>query len=341
MRAKDRVRAILDGKDAGTPLFAPLACAVAATVEALDVRGFLRNTTKMTKGLQALSEAIESDAIVCCCPSAMEAEAVGAILDWSTYPPRVVDPPDLMFPRSGASSKWEELVEEGVERMLLKAPRIEAAIETIRRLGITKPGGRALIAALTGPATLAGQLVGASFWEGIDAEQGNCVAALEASGRIAIEFARLVSEAGADAVILVEERLPRAGGSGVEEWRSVVIPAAKVVRFYRVLPMVLVKELTDEHRSGWGDDPLDGALICLRDGRKEVGSMVRPYATALPVAASAWVLESDFDPGCFVTTAGEISPTEKIPDLRSASQKVRTALAAHTSGSSRNRVGGL
>jgi Uroporphyrinogen decarboxylase (URO-D) len=304
-----QVRSLLGsgGRRGAAPLFVPLMHVLAAKVEALDIGECLTNPTKLAKGLQALYQALGTDAITCACDGAIEIEALGACTDWSVYPPRVVAPPAL-----------EGLDPDVIAKRVAKAPRIAAAGEAIRRLAVTCPGEPVLVAALTGPAALAVQIAAAA------GQAATVSAALEAyletAGRTVLESARQFLLAGANIIMVIEHALPEHQTSSFDGWKSVMTPIANLTRFHRALPMVLAT---------WTSEDLGALPAAIVPCLPLQGSIVeagRRFGVALPTDNLDWRLPSS--PCSVLTTDGEVPFETDIPALRAACEGVRMQIDA-------------
>jgi uroporphyrinogen-III decarboxylase len=225
-----RARLLARSGRAQPGLFAPLVLAQAAEIEALPLDGFLTDPTKLAKGLTALHQALGTDAITVAGADGLLAEALGADLDWSTYPPVVARRPGTVGPL-GATA------------------RLEAAVDATARLAATAPGDPVLVAAITGPATLAGEVVGDLFGHGNDHPQEEAAASiLEALGEVTLEVLKRFLEAGVNLVVVVEETFPPP--AALDAWRSVITPLVNVTRFHQAAPVIVVRDATPEAVAG-------------------------------------------------------------------------------------------
>jgi uroporphyrinogen-III decarboxylase len=295
---KARAKALLRPA-AGRPpaLFLPLAHALAAKIEALEVQEFLRNPTKLAKGLQALYQALGTEGITCACGAGLEIEALGADMDWSAYPPRVV----------AASRALRSLDASSIADLIARAPRINAAAEATRRLAAACPGDPALVVGLTGPAFLAAQIASAT-----GTPPATDSALMEMAGRAVLEAARQFLLAGANVIILLEGNLPPSDAVASNVWRDTVTPIANLTRFHRAVPIMVGP--VDSQRL-----PLS-MLPCF--STEAPGDLdLRLHALALGANNLAWRVADSA--AAIVTTDGEIPVETDIGALRAACQRVR------------------
>ena len=180
------------------------------------------------------------------------------------------------------------------------ADRLEAAVEATARLAATLPDEPVLVAALTGPATLAGH---------------SGTADLEAVGASVLEVLKRFLEAGTNLVVLVEEEAPPA--AEVEAWRSVVTPLVNVARFHQALPLVVF-----ESPSVGAVDAVPGSAgVCTPPGTPAGGPPSRVRGLALPVEPKEWTAPPAGVP--LVTTAGAVPDHVSFADVLEACGRLR------------------
>jgi acetophenone carboxylase len=269
--ARVRGRLLLRGQSIAPALFVPLLHAVACQIESLAARDFLHDAGKLGRGLEALHDAVRSDALVCCCSAGIEAEAAGAQLSWDAYPPRVVSAPE-----------GEVAISE-----MSRSPRLAAALEATRRLSATARGEPLLVAALTGPATLAAQLGG-----------DDSARSIERAGAIGVDLAGQFCRAGASLIVLLEESVPGSEKS-LALWRSTLSPILKVARFHQALAVVVSATPSFQATLGLGDE---------RDRATPV--------VALPETTAEWPIERP--QASLITTAREVPSSTPVAELRAA-----------------------
>jgi hypothetical protein len=307
------LRGLLRGTVPAIPLFVPLLHAVAASVEALELRDILFNPTKLTKGLQGLRQAITTDALFCASPSGMEAEALGAHLNWDRYPPRVTKPLAL-----------DTDLPESVLTDVLTSPRVVATIETTRRLALTEKTGVLLAAALTGPATLADELGGHRFATGFSAGSEVSLPTLGLASRAVLLVARALLEAGVNLLLLVENVLP-VQSAATAPWAAALSPIINVARFHRALPVVV---LPPYRQPSDLEDCIAtlpaGTMLCVTTDALALRRPTGPIAVALPPDPAQWAIPAFAS--SLVTTSAEISPQSNIPALRQACEAMRAGL---------------
>lgn len=180
--ARKRAQAIAQGRGRNDRVVIPLAFEVAARISARPLAEFRNDATQLANGLGELQSALSADGLVC---------ALAARMEWDSAAGGGLD----------------------VERIATQGP-VGASLEACRRLREVQGDNAALLAGLTGPATLAAQF-------GVDIASA------------AAAFAALVKEfcsAGADVILLMED----AGADCASEtWQDGVKTAANIARFHQ------------------------------------------------------------------------------------------------------------
>lgn len=280
-----RLRLLARSGRAEPGIFAPLVLAQAAEIEALDLQAFLYDPTKLTKGLTALHRALGGEAVVTAAADGLLAEAAGADLDWSSYPPIPTSHP-----------REDGVVPPDAPERAAAHPRMAAAVEATARLSATLPGEPALVTALTGPGTLAEQLAGEWFGNAATKEEER-VAFLEAVGQIVLAATQRFLEAGAALVVLVEEEVPPAGLS--EAWRSALMPVFNVTRFHQAAPVLVVESLSAE-----SCERVPSSIgMCVPEGITLGGPANRLRGMVLPPEPKEWTSPAGTS---LVVTAGAV-----------------------------------
>lgn len=178
---RKRVQAMAQGRGAGERLVIPLAFDTAASISARPLEDFRHDPTQLANGLLELQRTLGADGVCVALADGMElASADGGDLD--------------------------------VELWCGDGTRVAASLEACRRLRATLGDGAALLAGLTGPATLAAQF-------GVD------------EARAGAAFTALVKrycEAGCDLVLICES-----SPSASADWTDALKTAANIARFHR------------------------------------------------------------------------------------------------------------
>lgn len=301
-----RIRAaVRTGPTATTSLFMPLTYAVAAQIEALDIRDFLHNPTKLAKGLQTLQQITHTDAIICACAGGMEAEAFGAQLEWMSYPPKVVSHP-----------AQQGTLADSFAGLITRSVRISAALEATRRLTATVQGEPVLVAGLTGPLTLATQLSGMNSQQLAASAEGREI--LEYAGRFLVELARQFLLAGAHCLVLLEDTLPESQGTLSEAWYATITPIVNTAKFHKALAVLL--PMPHEHRQEFLSRLPRGMVGCVPSDGAGTTSIPASAGLMLPTDPTTWQpLEAAT---AVMTTVGEIPPLTDIGTLRDACVRV-------------------
>ncbi len=200
------------------PLFSPLVFGIAAQIEAIAVHEMVRNSTRLRKNLSELRRMLDLPAVVCAVPSLMELEALGVQVNADVWPPQPV--PGTDFEMDGENVHPD---------VLLTSNRLAVSIDVVRQFAAAGHGDPVIAVALTGPATLVGQLRQARL--GGDDEM-----LYELVGRLLAMLVRLYAEAGAHLIQLHETHGP---GDAEESWKGALGTAGNVARFHRIPPLLV------------------------------------------------------------------------------------------------------
>jgi len=224
------VKGILQGTPPPRPLFLPIVFSHAARIENLPLFAFLSNPTKITQALRQLRSYLCSDGVTCYFDPFLEAEALGATLDWGSGAQ-----PSICWPRNplkGDSPAAEEVPKRG---------RIPIAVEVIRRMKALLHDESLLTVGLSGPFSLAAQLV--QHASNVGSEQKIPAPAIELASATLTPIATAFLEGGAN-VIFLREVLPDDAES-LEDWASHLATTVNVIRFYEALPVLLLNLAPD------------------------------------------------------------------------------------------------
>lgn len=179
---RKRAQAIAQGRGRHERLIIPLAFDVAARISARPLEEFRHDATQLTNGLGELQQALQADGLVCALAARMEIEAA-----------------------AGAGLDVERIARQGA---------VGASLEACRRLREVQGDNAALLAGLTGPATLAVQF---------DVDIAHACEAFAA-------LVKAFCSAGADVILLLEDADARCASDG---WQDGVKTAANIARFFQ------------------------------------------------------------------------------------------------------------
>jgi len=223
------VKGILEGASPPRPLFLPIVFSHGARIENVPLRSFLTNPTKISNSLRQIGARLRSDGVTCYFDPFLESEALGATLAW----PADNRAPALRWPEGGIGSEPAD-ISRSVSR-----GRVPVALEVIRRLKTTLRSDSLLMAAVTGPLTLAASLTQLDVSNALERPHPSESSLDVATGAIT-PIATAFLEAGASAILIREDFLPTLSDDGFQDWCSRLAPIVNIIRFYRALPVLLL-----------------------------------------------------------------------------------------------------
>jgi hypothetical protein len=300
-----RIRKLGAADYQGPAIIAPVIHLMGSQIEAIEADEFLYNPTKLAKGLSELRIALGSNVITCASSAAMEAEAFGADIDWSTYPPRVTSAIDPSMVET-----------DDPTNLLLLGERIEAAVECTKRLSSTEGSNVALCAAITSPGKLASELTAYDFNNQDEIYKNKL---LDFSGRCVTGITRKLCESGINLMIFQELDIfdPVID---FEAWKSAFIPICNMARFHRVKIVLVLENNSLENINKIAEVlPMDVSL-CLNKSSWLSSSDKKPHGLVLEKNYQEW---SELPESVsFVTTGSEISVDADIGELTQAINKL-------------------
>jgi hypothetical protein len=277
------LREILQGMRPQRPLFMPIVFSLGARVERVPLRTFLYNPTKICNASLQISGYLPTDGVACYFDPTLEAEALGAELEWNSDS----EPPAVRWPVPTGPDKSEPNLPQVAQ--VVQAGRIPLACEVIRRLNSPPTRNRLLMAGITGPFSLASRLMRSAAGLG---QPDFASPVFEFAGSLIIEIATRYVEAGANMILVVEDALPPLSADQTELWASLLAPAFNIVRFYEALPVLL---LTDHHSVVANRDSLFSGqwdcLLCPEVGGSRVGPASPTRRSGLGLVGMAAPLE--------------------------------------------------
>ncbi|MGH9704156.1 MAG: uroporphyrinogen decarboxylase family protein [Candidatus Acidiferrales bacterium] len=229
------MKRLLQGDRPLRPLFLPILFSLGARIENTPLQAFLSNPTKISNSLRRIRTHVQSDGVSCYFDPNLEAEALGAALEWRADG----QPPALRWP--GRAKKGQ--LPEGIRPVdqAAKSGRITVALEVIRRLNSLLRDDSLLMAGLTGPFTLAARMTQLEPQETFHFENYS-PAALELAATLLMQISTDCVAAGANLIFIQEDILPGLTEASCDSFAALLAPAINVMRFYQALPVLRLPE---------------------------------------------------------------------------------------------------
>jgi uroporphyrinogen-III decarboxylase len=338
--ARRAAKELLQGIAPARPLFLPIAFSIGTRIENVPLRSFLSNPTKIVNALRQIRTHLRSDGATCYFDPFLEAEALGATLDWDDAGQHQ----SLQWPVSSQHGELPENLRATDE--LPKAGRVPAAVDVITRLRSLLRDDCLLMARVAGPYTLAAML--AQNFDAIAANRDDArisPGAVEFAADAIASIARTFVEAGANAILIHEQVPPSAASEespdSFAEWVVPFTQTLNIVRFYEALPILILPPV-DATTTEAAQRASQDWIVCTLPSTPEADSAAS-YAqlrgTAFGIAIPPSMCEaangkwsdaeslllrsiSDLRPA-IVTTAGEIPPAADIKRLNRIGDAVR------------------
>jgi uroporphyrinogen-III decarboxylase len=212
------------------PLFVPITFAMASRIENLPLRAFLVNPTKISNAVRQMRAPLRTDAVTCYFDPLLEAEALGATIDWSAE-----NNPQLRWPPETQPGELPDNLASPEEAT--KRGRVPIALEVIRRMKTLLPAEILRMAVISGPLTLAARV--AQMSERYNVKSTDLPnSALDLATSAITKIAKSFAEAGANLIFLREECTPAPDAATIERWLSALTPIFNIVRFYEATPVL-------------------------------------------------------------------------------------------------------
>ena len=221
---RDALKGLLQGILPARPLFLPIVFALGAKIENAPLPAYLTIPTKITNAQRQIRTRLRSDGVSCYFDPDLEAEALGAMIEWHTND-------DLRI------THWQQNLCTPEEAA--KHPRVKVAMEVIQRLKSLLRDEPLLQAGVSGPFTLAAQLTQQSGRESINRDDLP-EAAIELAAATITQIASKLVEAGANIIFIREVILPGLTTQTAEAWSATLAPAINIIRFYQALPVLQI-----------------------------------------------------------------------------------------------------
>ena len=324
-------RMLFQGTSVPRPLLLPIVFSVGARIENVSLRSFLGNPTKITNAMRQLRGPLGADGITCYSDPFLEAEALGATLQWSDDD----GPPQLRWPGQSHPGELPSgilSVEEAIKR-----GRIPIAMDVIRRLKALVRDELLLTAAITGPITLASRIAQFDAAQSSDAQE-IAPAAMEIASAMVTKVASVLVGAGANVLFIREELLPRFTPQAGDEWGLSLAPAINIIRFYEALPALQLGNLPAIQDYGaYALGEFAGTVVCLPpDAWSSLGAEALAKVNPVSVGISISPEEIDRDVGddpvifaeggasrrAIITTVDDVSRTAETRGLAKKLERV-------------------
>ena len=228
MTPRAMIKAFMRGEPLPRPLLMPILFSLGARLENLPLRDFQSNPTKISNAMRQIRGVLKVDGLTCYYDPFLEAEALGCQREWQADGSGKLIPPSF----TGLDDLREKL---NPPDSVASQGRVPIACEVIQRLKVMLKDEPALAARVTGPLTLAGQLLGK------ECDQSPLPAEMvEFAAEVTASVSKALLEAGADVILLTENFLPEISSEEAASYNSLLTPIFNVIRFYEALPVFLL-----------------------------------------------------------------------------------------------------
>jgi uroporphyrinogen-III decarboxylase len=210
-------------------LFLPLLHKFAAQLEQVEIREMLTDPGIMTRCLRDAQRLFGYDGVINNFDPTLEAEACGCKVNWTGAGPDIAIHAAQSRGLDGLNTCFES---EG---------RLPTVLEATKRLRCETTGPVSLLAGLTGPVTLAYQLLGDSFSDELADNSLLAQDLIEFASDVSVTLCRQYCDLGVDGVLVIEGSLEHATRRAelIRELRAPLKTLRNVTQHYGV-PLVLV-----------------------------------------------------------------------------------------------------
>ena len=217
-------KAVARGEVPPRALLAPIIFSLGARLESVPLRDFYSNPTKIANAARQIRNTLKVDAVTCFFDPFLEAEALGCKRQWNAD-----GSCSLARLKFISTDELQEILNS--PDILTKKGNVPVACEVVRRLIVSLKDEPALMVRVTGPLTLAGQLL-----ESTDASLLGEI--LQFAADVTASVSKSLVDSGADIVLLVEDSVSDMSAELCERWSSLLAPTINVIRFYEALPVL-------------------------------------------------------------------------------------------------------
>src|SRR5580698_11313784 len=332
------LKGLLQGAPPPRPLFLPIVFSLGAKVENLKLPVFLGNATKITNSLRPIRTHLRSDGVACYFDPYLEAEALGATLQYAADDQR----PTLKWPHISQAGELPENLRSTEDAA--KSARVTVAVEVIQRLKSLMRDEPLLCSGVSGPFTLAAHLLDLRPTDAPPREDFSD-AALEVAAATITQIATKFVEAGANVIFIQENIFPVFSAEHCDAWAESLAPAFNIIRFYAGLPVLLCTDPVSfaanrevVYARNWDcilcpafPLPASNAVeIAPPPGRANIG-IALPIAPLQPAASASaetfaqalHIIMVDLRP-VLVTTAGDVPASTDVKLLAKIGEAIRS-----------------
>ena len=334
---RQMVKALVRGEPISRPLLLPIIFSLGARTENLALRTFQENPTKIANALRQIRNVLRVDGLTCYYDPCLEVEALGCQRDWRDDGSSSITAPSF-------SSVDDLRAKLNPSDSLAGRGHIAAAGEVLRRLQVMLKDEPALMIRVSGPFTLAAQLLGTGAQEVNQPSPPREI--VEFAAEISASVSKTFLEAGADVILLTESFLPDLSMETAAGYASLLSPIANVIRFYEALPVLflagapvsernLQQLLEGKHDCAlcWTPSAEDLAGGSRRHGQERPGGIALPaqifYATQTGSRHPLGHFLSD-SRIAFFTSSGDLTESSDLKHLTRALHALRDDLAHAT-----------
>jgi hypothetical protein len=321
------IKGLLRGEPPQRPLLMPIIFSLGARLENLPLREFQSNSTKITNALRQIRNVLKVDGVTCYFDPFLEAEALGCKREWLPDGSCRLTPP----PFSNTENLRRQL---NSPDSLAEKGNVPVACQVIQRLKVMLKDEPALISCVSGPFTLAAQLMGKDAIAKPEPPQDLVEFAAEVTAAVSKNFL----EAGTDVVFLRESRLPHFSHDGCQSYASLLAPIANVIRFYEALPVLMFgpEALSGENQAVVASCDWELALCpSVVDPTERAGAWPPTQSLGIGHAFSPQVFDRNhlnpcdltnltkLAPYLFLTSSDDLPAASNIPQLTDGLRSIR------------------
>lgn len=214
MKLKQQFKALFRGKAMERPLFIPLVGTYLGKVNQKSMQEIYNDPGLLHQSLKDAHQLLQTDAVITPLDQALEAEALGCPVKWDEAGQSMVVQQSSANREAPHPDIW------------LNMGRIPVFIEAIKRFAQVEGKQIPLLAAITGPVTLARLVYGA---EGHDK--------IAEVSQYLLQLIKAYAEAGADGIVINED-LPSNSTADQSVWRADYKPLINVIRYYNRVALI-------------------------------------------------------------------------------------------------------